>query len=158
MPNSNGNILNKLTQRVQIYLFIIGLLCIALCIYDIRWIIPSILMYIALILYSVWTRGKKKTEIVNHIQEVAVDVSSATKNNLINSPVPLVLIETDGTIVWRSRKFVEEFSDVEINTYLIPIVKEIKLEIEKSDANKEITKQFNIDKKVYKIRRSNIKI
>lgn len=152
MPNSNGNILNKLTLKVQIYLVIIGVLCIVLCTYDIRWIIPSILMYIALILYAVWIQDKKKTEIVNHIQEVASDVNSATKNNLINSPVPLVLIETDGNIVWRSKKFVEEFSDVEINTYLIPIVKEIKLDIEKTDTNKEITKQFNIDKKVYKIR------
>jgi len=151
MPNSNGKILNKLAFAVQIYLVIIGILCIAICIYDIRWVIPSILMYIALVLYSIWTNSKKKTEIINHIQEVTSDVDSATKHNLINSPVPLVIIETDGNIVWRSRKFVDEFQEVDINTYLIPLVKEIKLEIEKNKETKEITKPFNIDKKRYKI-------
>lgn len=46
----------------------------------------------------------------------------------------------------------EEFQNVEIRNYLTPLVKEIKLDIEKGNENKEIIKQFNIDKKVYKIK------
>ena len=60
-------------------------------------------------------------------------------------------METDGNIVWKSRKFVEEFTGTDINTYLIPIVKEIKLDLEKKDRVKEIIKQFNINGKSYKI-------
>ena len=60
-------------------------------------------------------------------------------------------METNGNIVWRSKSFVKEFQNIDIATYLNPIVKEIKLDIEKNDENIEIAKQFNIDKKVYKI-------
>lgn len=155
MPNSNGKILDKLTSKNIIYILIIGFLCIALCVYDLSWIIPSIALFAIIVAYTIWVTSKKRTEIENHIQDITSDVSTASKGNLINTPIPLVLVETDGNIVWRSKKFVEEFQNIDIRTYLIPIVKEIKLDIEKNnDEAIEITKQFNIDKKVYKIRGS----
>lgn len=155
MPNSNGKILDKLTSKNIIYILIIGFLCIALCVYDLSWIIPSIALFAIIVAYTIWVTSKKRTEIENHIQDITSDVSTASKGNLINTPIPLVLVETDGNIVWRSKKFVEEFQNIDIRTYLVPIVKEIKLDIEKNnDEAIEITKQFNIDKKVYKIRGS----
>lgn len=153
MPNSNGKILDKLTSKNIIYILIIGFLCIALCVYDFSWIIPSIALFAIIVAYTIWVTSKKKTEIENHIQDITSDVSTASKGNLINTPIPLVLVETDGNIVWRSKKFVEEFQNIDIRTYLVPIVKEIKLDIEKNnDESIEINKQFNIDKKVYKIK------
>lgn len=155
MPNSNGKILDKLTSKNIIDILIIGFLCIALCVYDLSWIIPSIVLFAIIVAYTIWVTSKKRTEIENHIQDITSDVSTASKGNLINTPIPLVLVETDGNIVWRSKKFVEEFQNIDIRTYLVPIVKEIKLDIEKNnDEAIEITKQFNIDKKVYKIRGS----
>jgi c-di-AMP phosphodiesterase-like protein len=102
---------------------------------------------------------KRKLEIVNHIQEITSDVNIATRNNLINSPIPLLLIETDGIIIWKSKSFIETFKNIDVITYLNPIIKEIKLNIEKEndennqifDTNKYITKQFNIENKFYKI-------
>ncbi len=153
MPNSNGKILDKLTSKNIMYILIIGFLCIALCVYDLSWVIPSIVLFGIIVAYTIWVTSKKKTEIENHIQDITSDVSTASKGNLINTPIPLVLVETDGNIVWRSKKFVDEFQNIDIRTYLVPIVKEIKLDIEKNnDETIEITKQFNIDKKVYKIR------
>lgn len=157
MPNSNSKILDKLTSKNIIYILIIGFLCISLCIYDLRWIIPSIFIYAAIIIYTMWVTGKKKTEIENHIKAVTSDVDTASKGNLINTPIPLVLIETNGNIIWRSKKFVTEFQNIDVGTYLNQIVKEIKLDIEKNDETIEITKQFNIDKKVYRIRGSVVK-
>ena len=157
MPNSNSKILDKLTSKNIIYILIIGFLCISLCIYDLRWIIPSIFIYAAIIIYSMWVTGKKKTEIENHIKAVTSDVDTASKGNLINTPIPLVLIETNGNIIWRRKKFVTEFQNIDVGTYLNQIVKEIKLDIEKNDETIEITKQFNIDKKVYRIRGSVVK-
>ena len=156
MPSTNGKILDKLIAKNLVFNIIIGILCILLCVYDLRWLIPSILLFTSILTYSVWSNSKKRLELVNHIQEVASDMDSATKGNLINSPIPLILMETDGRIIWRSRKFVEEFQNTDMSTYLTPMVKEIKLDLEKNnlekDNNVEITKQFNIDKKVYKVR------
>ena len=156
MSNFNGKIIEKLTSKVRIYLLIIIVLSIILCMYDLRWIIPTTILVIGLIIYSIFDQNRKVNEIESHLEELTTDVNSATKNNLINSPIPLVLVETDGNIMWKSRTFVTEFNNTDINTSLIPILKEIKMDIEKSDAskiyNKEITKLFNINCKCYKIR------
>ena len=156
MSSSNGKFIKQLTSKTKIYLFIIAILSIILCIYDIRWIMPSIVLVVALAIYAVFDQNRKVNEIETHLEEITTDVNSATKNNLINSPIPLVLIETDGNILWKSKSFITEFNNTDINTYLIPVVKEIKLDIEKNDDSKkitkEITKQFNINGKIYKIR------
>ena len=157
MPNSNGKILDRLTTKNVIYVLLIGMLCIALCGYDLRWIFPSIVIFSLTVAYTVWMGAKKKNEIANHIKDVTSDVSTASRGNLINTPIPLVLIETDGNIVWRSKKFVDEFQNVDIATYLTPIIKEIKMDIEKNTETIEICKQFNIDKKSYKVRGSIVK-
>ncbi len=159
MPKKSKEKLDKISLKFNLYILIIILLCVLLCIYETRFIIPSMLLCILLVCYTVWMSDKRKIEIVNHIEELTTDVNVATRNNLISSPIPLLLIETDGTIIWKSKSFIETFKKVEVITYLNPILKEIKLNIEKEqekegkdfDKNKYITKQFNIEEKFYKI-------
>lgn len=159
MPKKISDKIDKINLKFNIYILVIILLCILLCLYDVRFIVPSIVLCFILICYTVWMSDKRKIEIVNHIQEVTTDVNVATRNNLINSPIPLLLIETDGAIIWKSKSFIDAFKDMDVITYLNPIIKEIKLNIEKDyeennqafDKNKYITKQFNIEEKFYKI-------
>ncbi len=151
MSDSNGNFVGKIISKVKIYLAIIVVLCIVLCIYDVKWILPSIILIVFLSIYTFFENSKKKTEIVNHIEEITMDVSTASKSTLVNSPIPLILIETDGNIIWRSKKFTEVFTGIEMNTYLNPIVKEIKLDIE-NNQSQEFSKVFNINGKTYIIR------
>lgn len=157
MSEKNDKILDRLISKNIVYITIITLLCISLSVYNLRWVIPSIVIFLLTIMYTLWISGKKRVEIENHIQDLTSDISSASKGNLINTPIPLILMETGGNIVWRSKSFVKEFQNIDIATYLNPIVKEIKLDIEKNDEKIEITKQFNIDKKVYKILGSIVK-
>lgn len=152
MPNSNGKILDKLILKGWLYLVEIAVLLAILCVYDLRWLVPSVVLLFAQFAYNYSSSSKKKTEIANHIESITFDVNSASKSNLINSPIPLVLIETDGHIIWRSRTFIEEFPNMDMNNYLTPIVKEIKLDIEKDDKIKEVTKQITIGNKIYKLR------
>ena len=151
MSDINANFVGKILSKVKIYLIIIIVLSVILCIYDLKWIVPAITLDLLIIVYTVWENTKKKNEIVNHIEELTMDVTTASKSNIVNSPIPLVLIQTDGNIIWRSRKFTELFGTIDIITYLNPIVKEIKLDIEKS-GKKEFLKQFNINGKTYQIR------
>lgn len=151
MSDLNANFIGKILSKVKIYLIIIIILSIILCIYNIKWIIPAVTLDVLIIVYTLWENTRKKNEIVNHIEEITMDVTTASKSNIVNSPIPLVLIQTDGSIIWRSKKFTELFGTIDINTYLNPIVKEIKLDIEKS-GKKEFLKQFNINGKIYQIR------
>ena len=152
MPNSNGKILDKLTRKSWPYLIVIAIILAILCVYDLRWLVPSIALLATLILNSYISQTKKRDEIVNHIESITSDVNSVSKSNLINSPIPLVLMKTDGHIIWRSRTFTEEFQNVNMNNYLTPIVKEIKLDLEKDEKLKEVTKQITIGNKIYKLR------
>lgn len=147
----NKKILDKITSKTKIYLAIILILLILLCIYEVKFIIPSIILYILLMLYTFWTNGRKKSEFFKHIQELTLDVDSAAKNNLINSPFPLIIMETDGNIIWKNSKFVKEFINVDIKNYLEDIIKEIKQEIIKDSSKKTIEKDIIIGKKSYKI-------
>ena len=150
MSNDKKTI-EKLTSRVKIYLVIIALLFILICTYDIKWVIPSIVLYILIILYTMWSNTKKKTEIETHIEEVAWGMNSTVINTGNNSSNPLLVIETDGDVIFRNPKFNKEFKDVDVITYVDSLIKEIKLEIENNNDKKEITKQISIENKVYKV-------
>ena len=152
MLNKNGKVIENAISRTKIYLVIIAVLLLSLCIYDTRLIIPSILMYGLILIYSIAVDKKRKAEISDHIHDLIVDVDSAAKNTLINSPFPLIILETDGNIVWKSSKFINEFKDIEINNYLDEINKELKQEImQEKHKEREIQKQIRIGEKTYKI-------
>jgi len=150
MSNEKKTI-EKLTSRVKIYLVIIALLFILICTYDIKWIIPSIILYVLIIIYTMWSNTKKKTEIESHIEEVAWGMNSTVRNTLNKSSIPLLVIETDGNVIFRNPKFNKEFKDIDVINYVDSLIKEIKLEIENNKDKKEISKQITIGKKVYKV-------
>ena len=150
MSNEKKTI-EKLTSRVKIYLVIIALLFILICTYDIKWIIPSVILYILIIIYTIWSNTKKKTEIESHIEEVAWGMNSTVRNTLNKSSIPLLVVETDGNVIFRNPKFNKEFKDIDVITYVDSIIKEIKLEIENNKDKKELTKQLTIGNKVYKV-------
>ena len=117
MINSR-KILDKITSKTKIYLVIILLLLILICIYESKYIFPSVMLYVILLVYTFWANGRKKNEFFKHIQELTFDVDSAARSTLINSPFPLIIVETDGNIVWKNNKFVREFINVNINVII----------------------------------------
>ena len=147
----NKKILDKITSKTKIYLAIILILLILLCIYEKNFIIPAIIFYALLMVYTFWTNGRKKNEFFKHLQELTLDVDSAAKNTLINSPFPLIIMETDGNIIWKNSKFVKEFINVDIKNYLGDIIKEIRQEIINDSDKKNVDKDIKIGKKNYKI-------
>lgn len=147
----NKKILDKITSKTKIYLAIILILLILLCIYEKNFIIPAIIFYALLMVYTFWTNGRKKNEFFKHLQELTLDVDSAAKNTLINSPFPLIIMETDGNIIWKNSKFVKEFINVDIKNYLGDIIKEIRQEIINDSDKKNVDKDIRIGKKNYKI-------
>ena len=80
-------------------------------------------------------------------------MDGTAKKSLINSPFPLIIIETTGNIIWKSSKFVYEFANIDINNYLIDILEEIKEDIEAQQDKKQktITKKVQIGNKIYSV-------
>jgi len=80
-------------------------------------------------------------------------MDGTAKKSLINSPFPLIIIETTGNIIWKSSKFVYEFANIDINNYLIDILEEIEEDIEAQQDKKQktITKKVQIGNKIYSV-------
>lgn len=149
MSNYNIKTLDKIESKTKIYLVIIVILLVVLCINNIKFIIPSTIFYIGVIIYTIWVYNKRKGELSSYINELTFSVDSAAKNTLINSPFPLIILETSGNVIWRSSTFNKEFANVGINAYIDDLAKEIKLEIENN--NFKVDKQVNIDNKIYHV-------
>lgn len=156
MPKNDKNFVN-LISRTKIYLAVIAILLIILCVKDTTFIVPSIVIYALIVMYSLWTNNKRIDEISKHIQDVTLNVDSTIKTSLVNSPFPLIIMETDGSVIWKSSKFVSEFANTDINNIIKSLAKEIKLDILESKLNKEtmknssIEKQIEIGKNTYKV-------
>ena len=128
MSNYNIKALEKVESKTKIYLIIIAILMIILCVNNKWFIIPSVVLYIGIVLYTIWVFNKRKGELSSYINELTFSVDSAAKNTLINSPLPLIILETDGNVIWRSSSFNKEFANVGINAYIDDLAKEIKFE------------------------------
>ena len=150
MTNNNLKIFEKLESKTKIYLVIIAILLIILCINKTVYIIPSIIIYAAILTYTIWVSQKRKGEVSNYLDELTLNVDSAAKDTLINSPFPLIILETNGNVVWRSPNFNKEFANVGINSYIDDLAKEIKLDIE-NNQNASLDKQIKIEEKTYHI-------
>ena len=153
MGKSNNKFFDKLVSRTKIYLVIIAILLIVICIFKPVLIIPAVLVYAFIIIYTYMFNQKKMEEVSEQIKDLTFNVDKVSKRTLINSPFPLVIVETDGSIIWKNKKFTIEFADVgDINTILKEMIKEIRLEIVNGNKkNNQINLKVNIDNKNYKI-------
>lgn len=154
MKNNNSKkIFEGLISRTKIYLVLIAILLIVICILDFRYFTPSIVLYVLILAYTYWSNQKRRTELSDHLQDLTLNVDKLAKDTVRNSPFPLVIIETNGNMVWKSSKFVQEFVNVDIINILGDLLKQIKLEIENNEENEEksIHKELEIGNKIYEI-------
>ena len=153
MQNNNKKFLDNLVSRTKIYLVIILILLIGISIQNIKLIIPSILVFILVAAYTYLANNKRKNEISETLQDLTLTVDSAAKTSLINSPFPLIILETDGNVVWKSSRFVSEFANIDMNSLINDLMFELKEEIKnkKEEKDRNILKTVNINKKTYKM-------
>ena len=157
MTNNSINVLDKVESKTKIYLVIIAIILIVLFINNPIFIIPGVILYGLIIAYTIWVYNKRKGEISSYIDKLTLSVDSAAKNTLINSPFPIIILETDGNVIWRSSKFNKEFANVGINAYIDDIAKEVKIDIETKKVSK-LDKKLQIDDKTYNVIGDYVKI
>ena len=153
MPNNTKKTFDTILTKTKIYLVIIAIVLIILCVENINFIIPSVIVYGLLLVYTFWTDNKNKNELDKHIQELTFNVDTIAKNTLINTPFPLVIVEADGNISWKSVSYMSEFGNTDANTMISEIVKELKIDTDENENKKEmpIYKQISLGKKDYKL-------
>ena len=150
---NNRKLFDNLVSRTKIYLVIIFLLLLIIAYLKPKIIILLIIVYLLILGYTYFANNKRKSEISEQLKDLTLTVDSAAKTTLINAPFPLIILETDGNIIWRSSKYITEFENIEMETYINDLTIEMKNEIEKEeqDKKKTIIKELEIGNKIYKV-------
>ena len=155
MQNTNRKVFDKLLSKTKIYLAIIFILLVIVCIENVIMIIPSVLIFMAVIAYSYYANNRRKSEISETLQDLTLSVDTAAKSSLINSPFPLIIMESNGNVIWRSGKFISEFEGFDMNQYLTNLIDDIKSDIEETEKDdtkeKEISKHIELNHKHYEV-------
>ena len=159
MPNGNNLSIDRFISRTKIYLILIGILLVILCILNISLIPFAVVLYCIILFYNTWSNRRRKMELSEQLKDLTLNVNTAAKTTLINSPFPLVMIETDGNIIWRSEKFTYEFKEDEVDDVINGVIKKIKENVDNLE-NKEkgkISTDFEFNNKHYQIMGSYVK-
>ena len=153
MQNSNRRIFDSLVSRTKIYLVLIWILLVIICILKPVMILPSIFMFALIMGYTYFANNKRKSEISQHLQDLTLNVNAAAKNSLIHSPFPLIILETDGNIIWRSTRYVSEFANEDMSLYIGELLDNInkKIELQKDEKDKSIVEEIKIGNSDYKV-------
>lgn len=151
---NNRKVFDVLMSKTKIYLAIIFILLVIISIENKAMIIPSIIIYAGIVIYSYYANNKRKSEISETLQDLTLTVDTAAKTSLISSPFPLIILQTDGNIIWRSSKFNSEFANIDINKYIDDLTIDIKSEIKnrQDTSNKYILRKIEIGNKTYQIK------
>ena len=149
--------------RNKLYLIFILMLLIYLSVINTKFILPSIAVFIILIVLEVYMSKKQIDEMHSYIESIAKDFNIVTRTTILNSPLPLIIAKTDGKVLWKSNKFLCEIEDLEVESKLQNIIRELKDEIisfekenkDKENKNKEqkhiIQKAIKVQGKSYEI-------
>lgn len=104
---SNKRIFNLLIPDSKLYLLIIGVLVGIIAFYEPKIAILGVLLLAYLIYYHWRNIHLKKVEWTKYIESLTTGLDTATKYAIINLPIPLVMVETDGTISWYNTRFLQ---------------------------------------------------
>ncbi len=91
--------------RASFYLWVIFILAVVITVLDWRVSVPCYLLLAALVYYNFRSNYIRQKEITKYIENLTLNIDTATKDTLLNFPMPLVVIELDGTIIWYNSSF-----------------------------------------------------
>ena len=102
---TNKRILKMNMPEVNLYIIIVGIASIFLLYYNFY---IGCLFFIGF-LYMVFNNWKttniRRKEWTNYIQNLSLDIDETTKKAVMNLPIPLCILEFDGSITWYNGKF-----------------------------------------------------
>ena len=110
---------NKPTFKINmpetnLYILIIGIASTVLLFYN--FYIGCLFFFIFLYIVSQNWRltDIRRKEWTNYIQNLSLDIDETTKKAIMNLPIPLCILEFDGSISWYNNKFHQMTEETEL--------------------------------------------
>ena len=89
----------------KIYLTIIFVFVLVLLMYDYRMGGVALLLFLFLLFYNWKMSDRRREEWNNYLESLSEDIDWATKNAVLSIPMPLVVVDPEGTIAWYNPQF-----------------------------------------------------
>lgn len=101
--NEYNKILKILMPNTKIYLIIVGIYTGVIFFYNQILGIIGLAVLAVLIYYNLLNIRNRKNEWTRYIENLSSNLGLATKNAVLNLPLPLIICEDDGTILWYNK-------------------------------------------------------
>lgn len=111
---NNKKYFEFITPDTKIQLIIIGILVFILAFYQPFMALIGAIVLVYLIYYYWKNIHIKKEEWVRYIESLGEDFESATKHAIFNMPIPLTMVDLDGSITWYNTRFLDMMEDRDI--------------------------------------------
>ncbi|MGL4796594.1 MAG: DHH family phosphoesterase, partial [Paraclostridium sp.] len=137
--------------EINAYIVVIGILSLILMYYNIYIGIFVFLTFVYIVFHNWRIRDIRREEWNKYIQDLALDIDEVTKKAILNLPIPLCILEFDGSITWYNTKF-HEMTDKEdtLGMNIESLVKNIDLR-KVLNENKEMYTNINYKDREYTI-------
>ena len=110
----NFKIKESMAMEIKIMLGIILVLSLILIYY--QWIIGILALIVscALIYYNFKAQKRRNRQMTQHLENLSFSIDLATKTAVLTVPMPIVVTQRDGTIIWYNKFFGQIIEDKEI--------------------------------------------
>lgn len=149
--NEYNRILKVLMPNTKIYLFIIGLYTSVMFFYDYVLGIVGLVILGGLIYYNLLNIKTRRNEWTKYIENLSSNLGLATKNAVLNLPLPFLICEDDGMVLWYNRCFGDLYGESElIGKKVTDYVKDINIK-KILDKNTNVLDKVAIGDKIYSV-------
>lgn len=93
--------------EINAYIVVIGILSLILMYFNIYIGTVVFIIFIYIVFHNWRIRDIRRREWNKYIQDLAVDIDEVTKKAILNLPLPLCILEFDGSITWYNTRFHE---------------------------------------------------
>ena len=137
--------------EINAYIVVIGILSLILMYYNIYIGILVFLAFIYIVFHNWKIRDIRSKEWNKYIQDLALDIDEVNKKAILNLPIPLCILEFDGSITWYNTKFHEMNEEEDtLGMNIESLVKNIDLR-KVLNENKEMYTNINYKDRDYTI-------
>lgn len=137
--------------EINAYIVVIGILSLILMYYNIYIGMLVFLAFIYIVFHNWKIRDIRSKEWNKYIQDLALDIDEVNKKAILNLPIPLCILEFDGSITWYNTKFHEMNEEEDtLGMNIQSLVKNIDLR-KVLNENKEMYTNINYKDRDYTI-------
>ncbi len=87
----------------------------------------ELILFGVMIFYHISTSGKKATEIKEYIKNLSMHSMSASRDSMLNTPMPLTVLDLTGNIVWHNEVFAEMTGGTYYENHISTVVPGIEI-------------------------------